>query len=187
MRRRGSMFLLFAACGAAGVLSAVLLAASPSATADNGATETTTTAPAPTPTPPPPTPTPTPPPPTPTPTPIPPRPDHDSRRRHGREPGARRRPLAGGRDHPGEGVLRAPAAPQGRAAEVQRDAEAARRLGLCGRRDPPGADDATGAERPAESARRRCRRSSATSAPWLHGSTALPSTRACCCATRSRS
>ena len=61
------MFLLFAACGAAGVLSAVLLAASPSATADDGTTQTTTTAPTP-------TPTPTPPPPTPTPTPVPPRP-----------------------------------------------------------------------------------------------------------------
>src|SRR5829696_4478254 len=61
------MFLLFAACGAAGVLSAVLLAASPSATADDGTTQTTTTAPTP-------TPTPAPPPPTPTPTPIPPRP-----------------------------------------------------------------------------------------------------------------
>jgi len=70
MKRRGLSFLLFAACAAAGVLAAALLATSPSATADDGTTTgTTTTAPTPTPTPPPPTPTPTPP--TPTPTPVP--------------------------------------------------------------------------------------------------------------------
>jgi lipoprotein-anchoring transpeptidase ErfK/SrfK len=42
VRRRGLTFALFVACAAAGVLSAALLAATPSATADTG-TETTTT------------------------------------------------------------------------------------------------------------------------------------------------
>jgi lipoprotein-anchoring transpeptidase ErfK/SrfK len=60
VRRKSITFLLFAACGAAGVLSAVLLAATPSATADDGTTTgttttttTTTTAPPPPPPPPP--------------------------------------------------------------------------------------------------------------------------------------
>ncbi len=53
MRRRGLAFALFVACAAAGALSAVLLAATPSATADTGTgtgtttTGTTTTAPPP--------------------------------------------------------------------------------------------------------------------------------------------
>jgi len=43
--RRGLAFTLLVACGAAGVLSAVVLAASPSATADDSTTTGTTTAP----------------------------------------------------------------------------------------------------------------------------------------------
>ena len=43
--RRGLAFTLLVACGAAGVLSAVVLAVSPSATADGGTTTGTTTAP----------------------------------------------------------------------------------------------------------------------------------------------
>ena len=45
--RRGLAFLLLCGCLAAGVLSAVLLAATPSATADDGTTGTTTTVPPP--------------------------------------------------------------------------------------------------------------------------------------------
>jgi lipoprotein-anchoring transpeptidase ErfK/SrfK len=48
--RRGLVFLLLCGCLAAGVLSAVLLAATPSATADDGTTGTTTTPPPPPPT-----------------------------------------------------------------------------------------------------------------------------------------
>ena len=50
MKRRGSRFLLFAACGAAGLLSALLAATSPSAIGQTGTstTGTTTTAPPPT-------------------------------------------------------------------------------------------------------------------------------------------